>query len=329
MNDIKIWFLENRLPSMFAGIVLLCSGAVGWMTSNAWDDYSKASQTLTKAVEDLSKIGKKNPPPSESNLLLVKKNLEAEQAALNELSKSLKAYRIPAFGNLEKSKPQDRPQMFQDALRAQVTSLKTLAATSGCSLAPGFYLGLGEYENKLPSPEAVMSLAGQLTVLDWAAKKLLSHQGLILAEFERVATQSSQQGATGNAAAKVDRKPPLPAFSASSNQSSWISPGSIKASFRCDQSSFRDIVNALSGAPYFLIIESLQLQNSVMEPPRRGMPPPPDQPQPQQPGTKDPTSSSQRLPIVVGREQINVSMRIRILDFPEASRQGAPSTSTK
>lgn len=219
--------------------------------------------------------------------------------------------------------------MFEDALRSQITSLKTLAATSGSSLAPGFYLGLDEYENKLPSPESVMSLAGQLTVLDWFAKKLLSHQGLILAEFERVVPLSSQQGTSGNAAAKADRKSPLAASNGSNNHSLMSSLGSFKASFRCDQTSLRDIINDLSGAPYFLIIESLQLQNSVMEPPRRGVTPPPEQPEPQQQGTKDSQSGSQRLPIVVGNEQINVSMRIRILDFPEVSRQRASSNSPK
>jgi len=69
------------------------------------------------------------------------------------------------------------------------------------------------------------------------------------------------------------------------------------------------------------VIDSLQLQNTVTEPPRRDSAD--QQPQPAAVPPQEGQTPVQRIPIVVGREQINASLRIRILEFPE-SRQNSP-----
>lgn len=80
-------------------------------------------------------------------------------------------------------------------------------------------------------------------------------------------------------------------------------------------------MNSIASAPYFLVIENLQLQNSVAEPPRRDT----SSEAPQSP--TDGQSTAQRLPIIVGREQVNVSMKIRFLEFNR--EQFSPETPVK
>jgi hypothetical protein len=321
MNTFKKWLLENRLAAATAVVFVVLAGLLGWLTLGAWDNYASASLRLSSSAGDLQKLEKQNPAPTQANVDLITKNLTAEQAGLNSLLSTLRASRIVPFAGLEKTKTQDRPQVFQDALRNEVTAIRTLAGGAGSTLPSGFYLGLSEYENRLPSPNEVLGLASQLTVFDWIAKKLTAHQGVIIGEFER-ALPSALPGTTPK---PILKNAPKSVAETSKTAPNWSSPGSLKLSFRCDQSTLRDFVNSLSSSPYFLIIDSLQLQNSVPEPPRRdSVGQPQQQPVNPTPGTDG--QQSQRLPIIVGREQLNVSMRLKIIEFP--SDQAAPSAPT-
>lgn len=315
MDTLKTWFAERKGPSVFAVIFLLLAAIGGWFAYGAWDDYSSATLAYSDAVAKLVKMAKQNPPPSEANLALLAKAIDSEQSALNELLGTLRQYSIPAFASLEKAKPQDAPQLLQDALRAQVTKLKALASASGSTLPSGFYLALEEYENRLPPSDDTLALAKQLTVFNWISEKLITHSGLILAEFSKAAPLPPSQSP------KADRKP-LPAATAPKTELSYENTAALKVSFRCDQGSFREILNSFSQSPYFLVIDSLQLQNTVTEPPKR------DQsmqqtPQPGANAIQEGQAAVQRIPIVVGREQINASLRIRILEFPDRKPQQA------
>jgi hypothetical protein len=317
MNKLKTWFAENRTPAVFAAVFLALSGLAGWFAYSSWDDYSVAIQSFADATAKLDKIAKQNPPPTENNLALLGKSIETEQTALTDLLNTLHQYRIPPFHGIEKAKPQDAPQLFQDTLRAQVTKIKTSASTAGSTLPSGFYLGLEDYENRLPTPEDTIALAKQLTVFNWISEQLIGHSGLIVAEFSKIAATPSIQTAKN---AK-----PLPAAPASKSLPPYENPTSLRVSFRCDQGSLRDILNTFSKAPYFLVIDSLQLQNTVTEPPRRDSLQQQPIQAPPQPTGDGLTNAVQRIPIVVGREEINASMRIRVLDFPEAPKKAPPT----
>lgn len=310
MNPIAIWLSENKLAASLAAAFLLCTSIAGWMTFGAWERYATAYQEYADSVAKLTKLNQQNPFPSEANRTQFQSTLVREQAEIDNLLKSLQAYRIPAFNDLEKAKPQDRPQLFQDALRSQVTAVRTAATANGVTIPLGFYLGLEEYENRPPSPEEAPKLSRQLTALNWIAEKMVSRQGLILSEF------SMALPATTTKPVETLKKTPPPAEYKS--RAPYETLGSIKTSFRCDPSFLRDFLNDISSAPYFFVIESIQVQNSVGEAPRRNAP--------AQPGTQTPVAADgqapvQRLPIIVGRELINVSLKIRFLEFPPPQPQ--------
>ena len=301
MNTITTWISENKAASMLTAAFLACAGGAGWFAFDAWNGYLAVSQSYSEALSKLTKLSQQNPFPSQANLVKFQADMDREQSEVDNLAKSLQAFRIPPFHDLEKARPQDRPQLLQDGLRSQVTAIKAAAAAKSATLPPGFYLGLEEYENRLPPQDEVMVLARQLTVLDWIAGKLASREGLILSEFTRSVPLP------GGKTSEAGKRPSAPAEASSKNIYDTL--GGIRISFRCDQPSLRDLVNSISSAPYFLVIENMQLQNSVAEPPRRDS----VSQAPQSP--TDGQATAQRLPIIVGREQINVSMKIRFLQF--------------
>jgi hypothetical protein len=316
MNKINTWFSENKPPAVLSAVFLSFCGVAGWYAFSSWDDYSVAMQSFTEAKSKLNLMAGKTPPPTDKNLALLEKSKDADQDGLNSLLSFLKQYKIPAFHDIEKAKPQDEPQFFQDALRAQVTKLKTAAGTAGATLPSGFYLALEDYENRLPSPEDTVELAKQLTVFNWVCEQLISHPGLIVAEFSKTAS------APTTPSARNDRKPQP---TAAIKPAPYWNPANLKVSFRCNQGSLRDIINSFSKAPYFLVIDNLQLQNTITEPPHRDN----SQHQPVKasvnPSGDGQTIPVQRIPIVVGREEINVSLRIRVLDFAERQEKTTPA----
>lgn len=310
MNSFTIWLSDNKLAAILALSFLLITGALGWMTFDAWDGYSTAAQNYSDVAGKLAKLHQQNPFPSEASRIKLGADLERKQASLENLTKALQSYRVPVFKELDKAMPQNRPQLFQDALRSQVTAVKNSAASKGVTLPPGFYLGMEQYENRPPTPDETLQLAKQLTVLNWIAERLVSRESLILSEFSRTLPSSPARSS------ELTKKP-TPALE-EKGKTPYETIGSVRASFRCDQGSLRELLNSISSSPYFLVIESIQIQNSVTEPPRRNSP---NQPEAQQPPTPVGQTPAQRLPIIVGREQMNVSLKIRFLEFPPQPQQ--------
>ena len=303
--NIKTWVSENKLVTTFLILFIAAFAGLGWLIWTAWDDYASAATEYDAKSAELADLSKGTPFPSASNLKKLVATLNQSEANLEKLRTALSAYHIAPFGNIAKAKPQDQPQTFQDALRTQVTAIKTLSATSGSTLTPSFYLGLEEYENKLPSQAQTVSLARQLTVLNWLAKTIASQRGTIMAEFARI-TEEKKMGTSAAPSTPVEP---------------YETVGNFRVTLRCEQTAFRDLVNALAAAPYFLVIESLQIQNSNGEPPRRDA-------LPQQAAIDQPTDVSgaiRRIPIIVGRESLNVFLKIRAFDFPDSSHPAEPS----
>ena len=306
MNNIKVWILENKLATTLAAVFLVLTGVLVWFSLNAWDVYDSASSEYSSKANELKELCRKNPFPSPANLKLLAATIDQERSDLDKLTGELRRFRITDFGDLEKIKLSERPQHFQDILRDEVTKIKSLAESTGSSLPASFYLGLEEFENKPPPQEDVLSLAKQLTVLSWVAETLVSHKGTLIAEFQNV--QQRQNDTKG----ELRSKPALNAPPKSQISPAVFETAAIaRISFHCDQVSFREVVNSFSAAPYFLLIDSLLVQNSSSEPP----------PRVSAPQTPESTPSGgaprQRLPIVVGHESLNISIKLRALEFPE------------
>lgn len=306
MNNIKTWLSENKLAATLVAVFLALTGALVWISLTAWDSYDSSSSEYSSKANELKELCRKNPYPSPANLRLLAATIDQEKTDLDKLTSELRHFRVTGYGDLENIKPSERPQHFQDILRDEVTKIKSLAESTGSSLPSSFYLGLGEYENKPPAQEDVLGLAKQLTVLSWVAETLVSHKGMLIAEFQNIQQKQTdiKNDLRVRPALNIAAKTPT-------SSTAFETTAIARISFHCDQISFREVVNSLSAAPYFLLIDSLMVQNSSSEPPPRVSTP--------QTPESNPTGAPQRqrLPIVVGHESLNISIKLRALEFPE------------
>jgi len=265
---------------------------------------------------------------------------------LKKLQTTLQKYQVPVFGDLENAKPQDRSQLFQDDLRSEVTKIKTLSSESASTLPNNFYLGLGEYENSVPKSDDTILLAKRLTVLDWIMETLVKQGGVQVDNFSRLETESvpkidtstANTGAQGSkkiapAQNKIKNSAQRPQNVTSSTsqttlpESPYTTVGNVQLTFRSSQESFRNFLNSVSAAPYFLVIENLQIQNTSKDAPKRS-----DSQQQAPKSTSGKPLVASRLHFVVGgpEELLNISMKIRILEFPKAKdSKNAPASGTE
>jgi|APCry1669192010_1035390.scaffolds.fasta_scaffold06057_2 hypothetical protein len=317
MNNITKWLSENRLAASLLAFLVIGTGLLGWLAYGAWDDLDKATTEYSSKAKTLIDFSKQKPFPSQDNLAKLTSTIETEKTDLNRLLKELQRFQIPPFAGLAKINPQDRPQRFQDLLRNEVTRIKSVATSDGAIFPQGFYLGLEDYENRPPAAEETLMLAKQLTVMSWVAEILANHKDLNLEEFSIFKPEASskkdllKQAKKASEGPLASAKPTLP----------YETANSLSIKFRCNQSSFREIVNSLSTGPYFLMIDQILIENSVKEPPRR------DLAAHQSPATpQEGAAAIQRLPIIVGREMLTVTIKLGALEFPDRAATAAPSS---
>ncbi len=314
--NITSWLSENRLAATLGGAFLFIAAVLGYLIIGAWEDYGTTLAGYAQKAEALKTLSNQKPPPTDATRQMLESELKTYQEDLDAVFARLGKFRVPTFGHIAKAKPSDQPQEFQDVLRKEVTLIKSIAAQSRCKLPPSFYLGLDSYENKPPSAEEVLALSRQLTVFDWVAQNLLSHQEVTLEEFTRPQAPPTLRRET--LVSKPSQK-----GNASNDKSSlpYQTTAELQLKFRCSQTAFREFLNTVVTAPYFLVIENLQVQNSSQEPPRR------DGSDSTQSGTmaSHNVSNAGKLPVIVGREMLAVSMKLRSLDFTD-SRTAAPPT---
>ena len=317
MNSITTWFSENKLVATLATIFTVGVLALGTLTYFGWSDFWAAQDDYSAKASELDALSHKAIFPSTSNLETLGVTLTKNQASLAKLTAVLGKYGVPSFGDIEKAKPQDQPQQFQDTLRKQVTDIRSLAANSQATLPAGFYLGLDQYENQLPKPEQVPSLSKQLTILSWIAKTLAAEKGLAVSDFSCTSPDAPPDKLPAD---NRTRPRVLPANPLPPSSTPYETVGVTHITLRCDQTAFRELVNAIASAPYFLVIEDLLVQNSTSEPPRRDAVDPATQTD-----TSADGSSGPHLTVIVGRESLNVSLKIRALDFSALQKQPKPS----
>jgi hypothetical protein len=311
--NITSWLSQNRTIASAGGAFLITTAALVYFAIGAWDDYVAAIADYSRKADQLESLSKQTPPPLESTRIALEDSMKAYESELDGLFSRLAKYRIPSFGNIAKAKPSDQPQEFQDVLRKEVTRIKLIAAESQSRIPPNYYLALESFENKPPSIEELPLLARQLTVLDWISETLLCQRDVILEEFSLSPPLQARKKDLPNVKSLprengINQKKPSPIETVAE----------VRLRFRCTQSVFRKFINTLSGAPSFLVIDSLQVQNSSLEPPRRDAFAASEIP------TEGSSMESAKLPVIVGRETLAVSMKIKALEFRDTR---SPATS--
>lgn len=304
------WLKENPFVSGLLAFVVVCGGALGYFLSGAATTYQETEDAYQAAVQQLHALQKRSPFPNNENLAKVREQTELYSASVAALKTQLSALQTPLDESVT-------PQTFQDTLRSTVNEVVGLANAAEVVLPAGFYLGFDTYQTSLPSDKAAPALARQLAVISGIIKKLieLKVQSIDVLSRDLLPEES---GAT---------RPTPPA----GNQQAAPAQKLVEAfpfdvSFTSDQGKFRVAFNSLLDSKQFLVIRSLNVENtSPAGPPVATATAPEPAAEGTTPEVSAPTvgagGAANTLNVILGREQVKVSLRIEMIQFNFAEKE--------
>ena len=293
------WFRENPFVAGLTAFTVVAVGALVFLTTQAMSHYGEIADQYTQAVQKLQGLQNRSPFPNA-------KNLEESKARESEYKTELTALQDQLSKMEAPLNPDIKPQQFQDDLRAAVNVITQKAAEAEVTLPRDFYLGFGQYANSPPDAKAAPFLARQLTVINDLVTSLID---------VRVESIDS-----------LVRRPlpeELPAAAQAQRKSGIVDRFLFDVSFTADQSKFRVIFNAIQKSNRFLVIRALNISNTSQEGPpvAQENAPATSVTATGLPGT---TEGSKELNVILGREQVKVSLRLEMIDFtvpaPEAKK---------
>jgi hypothetical protein len=295
------WFKENPFLSGLIAVAILAGGAMGFMVFQSWTAYTAASDAYTEAVTKLHGLQNKVPFPSEANLKTIQSGLDDYAARVARLRAQLAKMEVPLDATVT-------PQQFQDGLRAAVNDIRERAAANNVKLPENFYFGFDQYQTQVPSDTAAPYLNRELGVIKTLVGHLVDLKVSSVNSLRRSPLPQESGSAPAGGAGKDKQAPPDRVFE----------KFPFEISFTAEQSKFRVAFNSLLGSNQFLLVRSLNLQNSSQQAPSKAAP------DGSPSAVANPFASGQagsadqkNLQVIFGRETVNATLRIEILDFTE------------
>jgi hypothetical protein len=293
------WFRENPFVAGLAAFTVVAAGALIFLTTQAMTQYGEVVDQYTQAVQKLQGLQNRSPFPNAKNFEESKARETEYKTELTALQQQLSKLEAPL-------NPDVKPQQFQDDLRAAVNIVTQKATEAGVTLPRDFYLGFGQYVNSPPDDKAAPVLARQLTVINELVTNLIDVRVQSIDSLVRRPLPEEMP-----ASAQNQRKPGI------------VDRFLFDVSFTADQSKFRVIYNAIQKSNRFLVVRALNISNTSQE----GPPVVQDNPQATSvsaTGLPGAAEGSKELNVILGREQVKVSLRLEMLDFtvpaPEAKK---------
>lgn len=302
------WLKENPFVSGLLAFVVVAGGALAYFLSGAATVYQETEDAYRAAVQQLHTLQQRSPFPNEENLSKVKAQTEQYAAAVGTLKAQLASMQLPLDETMT-------PQRFQDTLRSTVNEVTQLADAAEVALPAGFYLGFDAYQSSLPSEKAAPALGRQLVLLSEVVKRLIE---LKVASIDLLTRNllPEESGATRAAApaGPGGGQPQAPA-------QKMVESFPFDISFTADQGKFRVAFNSLIDSKQFLIVRSLNVENtSPLGPPVTAA----------DPSTQGSSASPEAggtnnsLNVLLGRELVKVSLRLEMVQFNFPTKEETP-----
>lgn len=332
MNFIK---KNALLVGMVTGFVILLIGSI-LLLLHSVDQRKKLEEERDQKLaqrEDLEKI--KPNLRSAENVKLINENTAAEKELLQTAVSKLNPKPL-VIEPVEDTKMAD---MINNSSREVI---KQLTENGVLPIPDKFFCGFERYSQELPKKENTVLLQKQLKIIEELLTLAAnSHVNQILSvkrvEFEAPAKTGSPGGHGGGPASPatkpISRSPKAEPLISQNGEFHYVdSPDYIYASMpfeltiKCDTSSLRDFLNAISRSSYVLIPRIVTIDNEKKEamaaretkteaphtspgdlpPPRRGSVPEP---------LNELAVDVLKQPFVLGEEHLSVGLRIDWLEF--------------
>ncbi|MFY8215277.1 MAG: Amuc_1100 family pilus-like protein [Chthoniobacterales bacterium] len=304
------WVQKNPFFTAFLGGTFVAGAAAAYFSLSAFTKFEEVSAQYNDAVSRLHGLQNKIPFPSEENLKAFAVLTDAYEAKFDELLGVIATRQTP----LETVSP----QVFQDNLRAVVSSVSELAKQNGVELPEGFYLGFDQYRGTLPSDAAAPLLAAQLAGVQSIISDLIKLKVHAITSIARVPL-AIESGAPQPRNEKEEK----------ANEEKTAEPiivsSPLDIGFRAEQGKVRQALNGIVTANRVFIIRSLTIQNTQLEGPSRQQDVAATATQPDAGanvfaellGNQSETGAGAKtsLSVIVGRELVEVNTRIEMIGF--------------
>jgi len=288
------WIQDNAFFAALAAITVAGVAVLVGLVLEAQTQYQLTSEAYVQAVEKLHGLQGRSPFPSKENFEKIKALADDYKSELKTLREQLGKMEFPL-------NPAITPQQFMDDLRTTVNQMTEKAATVGVTLPKDFYLGFGQYATTPPSKMAAPALARQLAIINQVVLRLIDFKVQSLDSLDRRLLPEE-------AAGEPEKNP---------KKQEVLERYPFDLAFTAEQAKFRVAFNALLGADQFLIIRALGIQNTSMAAPLIAQPEKNSADSAGQAPAGVPASTAGELNVILGQEQVKVTMRIEIVDFSE------------
>jgi hypothetical protein len=304
------WVQKNPFFTAFLGGTVVVAAGAAYFSFTAFTKFEEATAQYDSAVSRLHGLQNKVPFPSEENLKAFAVLTDAYEAKFDELLGVIAKRQTP----LEPVSP----QVFQDNLRAVVSSVRDLAKENAVELPEGFYLGFDQYSATLPSDAAAPLLAAQLASVQSMITDLIKLKVNAITSIARVplAIESGDPQPRNEKEKKANEEKTAEPIIVSSP---------VDIGFRAEQGKVRQALNGIVTANRFFIIRSLTIRNTQLEGPSRQQDVATTAPQPDAGanvfaellGNQAETGAGPKtsLSVIVGRELVDVNARIEMIGF--------------
>jgi len=308
------WVQENPFLSAFLGGTVVAAAAASYFSFSAFTRFEEVTVQYDSAVSRLHGLQNKVPFPSEENLKAFASLTDEYKAKFNELLGVIAQRKLPVEAV--------SPQVFQDNLRAVVSSVSDLAKENGVELPEGFYLGFDQYRGTLPSDAAAPLLAAQLASVQSIITDLIKLKVSAITEISRVPLPI--EGGAPRPEPNPQQSPNnRPNGGQEKTKAPIIVTTPIDIGFRAEQGKVRQALNGIVTADRFFIIRSLTVRNTQLEGPSRIAD---EAAAPADTGAsafaellgdsqKPGAAAKSSLSVIVGRELVDVNTRIEMIGF--------------
>jgi hypothetical protein len=292
------WFKENPFLAGIAALALVGSAILGYLIVQSVSAYSASSDAYSAAVTKLHTLQNRVPFPSDANLKAIQSGLADYSSNIQNLQSQLAKMVFPLDEKIT-------PQQFQDGLRTAVNDIRAKADANGVKLPANFYFGFDQYQTQVPAEHAAPSLNRQFLVIQALIVRLVDYKVTSIDGVVRTPLPNESGPASAGQKKPANAEPVLARF-----------PFDI--SFTAEQGKFRVAFNSLLGSDQFLIVRSLELQNSNPLPPSKKSADAAASSAANAfaaaaPAGKEPGS----MQVILGREALKVTLRLEMLDFAQ------------
>ena len=334
------WVSENKFLTGFGAVMLGGLGTLGYFTYSAMDKYDAATGKFDSAVNELKRVEGTKPYPNTAHL----KELEAQKqevgGKLDALQTDLKK-RVLGVEPLKKEE-------FQDKLKEAVARVSTKAAAARVTLPDKFYLDY-KYQSSPPVDAAAPVLARQLRAIELIMDVLTTAGGIELKDLKREELPEERGVKRSKSADQGGKKKTGRESGGESSGQHLVEKSSVIIKFGSKDATLRQVLNALSShKQQFFIIRRIDVQNEHAESPPKvvaaaPLAPPPglgDGAKPPEPAAAPgvapapepavapaaaPGAHQGSLVYAFGKETVEATIEIEILDFAEPeARQEKP-----